>query len=602
MIARVLWFLRTVTFFVAVAMSVASTSAADLPVADAALALDFSKDDPGVRLTNGARLVKGSFGGALECTHHLQYAEVPFARKLDGIEAMTVGGWFFPRRSGEQYFFFRGLPEVAPLGERVFRPNDKWVNFVLGTDQHGFLLGTINGNGSMPFVHVTVNEVPIDAWSQLVVVKDAKGYQKFYVNGTLVHTDKDAAWAGKVWPFRDKEDGEPVRVSVPLGGLVGEAWVFPRELSAEEIKKDFDAKKDRYKPALPAEPVALREMDAHPAAGLREKRGGPLTRQTWPKHCERILEGVWKVLGPMPKEKVTLDPQVISEEDCGTYVRRKVSIQVQPGDRMPAYLLIPKNLKGRVPAIICFYGTTSGAGKDTTVGLSGGKPGTPPERNRAFAIDMAEAGFVAFAPDYLRDGERVKPGKRPYDTTDFYEKFPDWSVHGKDVWDTMRAIDYLQTLDFVDPEKIGMVGHSYGGHSTIFAAALEPRIKAAWANGPVSDFLHHGLHWGVPRGGGNSQSMPAMRPYVLDHTLPIPVTFYEFTALIAPRPLAVGQAVGERRPMEEENHAAVAAVYRALDAGDRVKYVWYAGDHDFPPVARKAAVEWFRRWLVDEQQ
>ena len=53
----------------------------------------------------------------------------------------------------------------------------------------------------------------------------------------------------------------------------------------------------------------------------------------------------------------------------------------------------------------------------------------------------------------------------------------------------------------------------------------------------------------MPKGSGNSQSLPAMRPYVLDHTLPIPVTFYEFTSLIAPRPLMVGQAAGERRPM-----------------------------------------------------
>jgi hypothetical protein len=91
-----------------------------------------------------------------------------------------------------------------------------------------------------------------------------------------------------------------------------------------------------------------------------------------------------------------------------------------------------------------------------------------------------------------------------------------------------------------------------------------------------------------------------MRPYVLDHTRPIPVTFYEFTALIAPRPLLVGQAVGERRPMEEENAAAVGEVYRALGAADRVKYVWYPGDHDFPPAMRRAAVEWFKRWIGDD--
>jgi len=307
-----------------------------------------------------------------------------------------------------------------------------------------------------------------------------------------------------------------------------------------------------------------------------------------------------KILGAFPKEKIALDAKIISEDDCVTYIRRKVTIQLQPDDRMPTYVLIPKNVKGRRPAIICFYGTTSGAGKDTTVGLSGRAPGSPPHPNLSFAIDMVEAGFVAFAADYLRDGERVTPGKKPYDTADFYKRFPDWSVHGKDVWDTSRAIDYLETLDFVDAQKIGMVGHSYGGHSTIFTAALDGRIKVAVANGPVSDFLHHGRHWAVPKGGGNSQSMPRLRPYVLDHTLALPVTFYEFTSLIAPRPLLVGQAVGERRPMEEENYAAVKHVYDALGHPSRVIYHWYAGDHDFPLEARRAAVEWFEKWLGDE--
>ena len=580
-------------------LSAARAVGSSPPPPDAVLFLDFegAAGERDVRLVHGPRRTAGKFGTALEFTTALQYAEVAdFAGRLDGAEAATIGGWFMPRRTGEQCFLFRGVPEVAPQGEWMFRPNDRWVNFLLGTDRHGFLTGTVNGNGSMPFPYVTLNDVPINSWSQLVVVKDAKGFQKFYRNGRLVCSDRDSAHAPKAWPFRDEEPGEPVRVAMPMGGLVGEVWVVGRELSGEEIRKDFESKKDRYHPALAADPVVLREMDAHPATGLWKE---PVTRETWPAHRERILAGATKVLGPMPAERVSLDPKVISEEDCGRYVRRKVSIQVQLGDRMPAYLLVPKNLKKKVPAVVCFYGTTGGAGKDTTVGLSGGTPGTPPERNRAFAVDMAEAGFVAFAADYLRDGERVTPGRKPYDTTEFYERFPDWSVHGKDAWDTMRAIDYLQSLDFVDGEQVGMVGHSYGGHSTIFTAALEPRIKAAWANGPVSDFIHHGLHWAVPKGGGASQSLPAMRPYVLDPTRPAPVTFYEFTALVAPRPLAVGQAVGERRPMEEENHAAVRQVYDALGAGERVKYVWYPGDHDFPPAARAAAVEWFKRWLGD---
>jgi dienelactone hydrolase len=561
------------------------------------LVVDFEKEDASLRLVHGARRVEGTRGWVLELTNALQYAEVDPPRSLDGIEGMTAGGWFLPRRSGEQSFFFRGIPEVAPLGERLFRPEERWVNFVVGTDQHGFLLGTINGNGSMPFPLVSLNDVPVGSWSQLVCVKRPDGYQELYRNGVLVHTDRESARGGKAHPFRETDRGEPVRIAMPLGGLVGEAWIHPRALSADEIRSDFEAKRARYHPALPAEPVLEREMDSHPAPDLWKE---PIDERRWPGERERILRGLAGVLGPPPAERVPLDPRVISEADCGVYLRRKVSIQVQEGDRMPAWLLVPKRLVekgGKAPAIICFYGTTSGAGKDTTVGLSGPVPGTPPARNRAFAVDMAEAGFVAFAADYLRDGERVEPGWKPYDSTAFYEKFPAWSIVGKDAWDNSRAIDYLETLDFVDAGKIGMAGHSYGGHSTIFAAALEPRIRAAVASGPVSHFIQYGLHWGRPIGAGGGEYIRGMRPYVLDPTIPIPVSFHEVTALIAPRPLLVFQAVGERRPLEEENHAAVSSVYRALGAGERVRYAWHAGDHDFPPVARRRAVEWFRRWL-----
>jgi hypothetical protein len=551
----------------------------------------------GVRLLNGAKWISHSNGPRLEFTTALQLAGTPLSGSFDAISEMTVGGWFFPRRNGEQYFFFRGVPEIGAQGERFFRPSDRFVNFVLGTDQHGFLLGTINGNGTMPFPRVTVNEIAFDSWSQLVVTKDRLGHHRFYINGTPVHSDEHASTAGKVWPFREERNAltnEAVRLAMPLGGLIGEVWIFPRALNAAEVRKDFDAKKSRYHPALPVELVLLRGMNARSRPDFWKQ---PPTRDQWPQERKRITQAALQMIGSFPKQKVALAPQILSEEDCGHYLRRKISIQVQPGDRMPAYLLVPKKRRGRLPAVICFYGTTGGAGKDTTVGLSGGKPGSPPERNRAFAIDMVEAGFVAFAADYLRDGERIKPGHRPYDTTDFYKEFPDWSVHGKDIWDTARAIDYLQTLKFVDGEKIGMIGHSYGGHSTIFTTALEPRIKVAVANGPVSEFIHHGMHWAVPKGAGNSQSLPNMRPYVLDPTRRAPITFFEFTSLIAPRPLWVGQAVGERRPMEEENCAAVSEVYRVLGAANRVEYIWYAGDHDFPPEARAAAVAWFKHWF-----
>ncbi len=326
--------------------------------------------------------------------------------------------------------------------------NDDYVTLCLGTDQHGLLFGTINGNGTMPFPYVTLSEVYINAWNQLVVVKDAHGHHKFYKNGELVHCDHDRVASGYVRPFREAAEAakEPIRLSMPMGGMIAEAWIFPRELTPDEISADYAAKKDRYNAAPPEPPVLLREMDSHPAANRWREQ---TTQHNWPELRRRLLDEVMRQLGAFPGQKVPLDPKIVSEVDCGSYIRRKVSIAVQPDDRMPAYLLIPKDIKGRVPAVICMYGTTSGAGKDNTVGISGRAPGTPPVRNQSFALDIVEAGFVAFAPDWLRDGERVLPGERPYETASFRRKFPDWSVAGKDAWDTYRAIDYLQSLDFV---------------------------------------------------------------------------------------------------------------------------------------------------------
>jgi hypothetical protein len=328
-------------------------------------------------------------------------------------------------------------------------------------------MGCINGNSRMPFPLVTLEMLQPGEWHQIVVVKQADGFQRFHHDGVLVHSDIHAEAAGQAWPFADEQPGEPLRISVPLGGSIGEVSLWPRALTPAEIHEDWETRRANYIPHGAAHPVEMLPMHEHPAAR-------PLAENAtdWETGRARILREWERLLGPNPDAIAPLDAQEHGDTDCGSYIRRKISIQVQAGDRMSCWLLVPKKLptSGRAPAIVCFYGTTGGAGKDTTVGLSGAKPGSPPMRNRGFAVDMVEAGFVALAPDFLRDGERVPPSGKPYDTTDFYARFPDWSCVGKDCWDVRRAIDYLQTLPIVAADRIGMVGHSYGGHTTIFAA------------------------------------------------------------------------------------------------------------------------------------
>src|SRR5690348_3482315 len=100
------------------------------------LSLDFEQDDSRIKLFHGAHRTEGT----LEFTSAIQYAEVEFSKRFEGTKAATIGGWFFPFRNGEQHFIFRGIPEIGPLGDRFFRPTNTWVNFVLATDQRGFLM------------------------------------------------------------------------------------------------------------------------------------------------------------------------------------------------------------------------------------------------------------------------------------------------------------------------------------------------------------------------------------------------------------------------------------------------------------------------------
>ena len=74
---------------------------------------------------------------------------------------------------------------------------------------------------------------------------------------------------------------------------------------------------------------------------------------------ERSLRAMQEVMGPFPSQaRVPLDVQVIEEVRLPKYVRRKITFATEPGDRVPAYLLIPDGPRGRKPATLCLHQTT----------------------------------------------------------------------------------------------------------------------------------------------------------------------------------------------------------------------------------------------------
>jgi len=210
-----------------------------------------------------------------------------------------------------------------------------------------------------------------------------------------------------------------------------------------------------------------------------------------------------------------------------------------------------------------------GAGKDSTAGLAGRRPQDPPtapEIGRASGLELARHGYVALCIDLLTDGERIEPGERVMDTRSFYLKHPEWSIVGKNTWDIVRSVDFLQTLDFVDGKNIGTIGWSLGGHTSLFADAFDPRIAAVISNGGVLDW-HRKVDawsrqpadgWQPWREGDRERTNPELerrfgfktnsgpyiyikkfRPNIDDQTKPIPTDFDELMMMVAPRPLMI---------------------------------------------------------------
>lgn len=395
----------------------------------------------------------------------------------------------------------------------------------------------------------------------------------------------------------------------------------------------------------------------------------PSTGEAWPPQRERYRRAWLDLLGEFPSEKPPLH-SVIKEVAVENGVTRyHVTFQAESDDRVTAWLLVPASARIRpAPAIVCLHSTTFGTGKDSTIGLAGLRPGQPADQWRefyrnadvgqAYGRDLATHGYVTLSPDFLTDGERIRPGERLMDTRPFYQRHPEWSMIGKNTWDIMRCVDFLQTLEFVDGKRIGCTGWSLGGHCTLFAAAFDERIGAAIPNGGVLDWHLPTNSWARPddmtptpelirRLGYNPHSGPYIyirkfRPWVADPTRPLPVDFDSLMMMCAPRPLLIVSSEWEfyshkilpkiRRALpvyhEWKDTPGLPSVIEArryhrgyertidyyqhhnripeerviqhlgtLAAGDCFSWFSFPGGHSLPHPAWQVTCGWFDRWL-----
>lgn len=304
------------------------------------------------------------------------------------------------------------------------------------------------------------------------------------------------------------------------------------------------------------------------------------TTDQWDIRRQHVLKNMQLVMGELPNHDLTIPPEytVVEEKEFPLYVRQTIQYKVEDWDEVPAFLFVPKAVSQKaekVPGVLCLH-PTSPIGKRICAG-EGEKP------NRNYAVELAERGYITLAPDYPGFGEYVESRKL------LYEKgYVSCTMKG--IVNHRRAVDLLQSLPLVEPERIGCIGHSLGGHNTLFVSVFDTRIKVAmtscgftqfpkYMNGDLTGWTHDGY---MPRIDTVYGKDPARMPF----------DFSEVLAAIAPRAVFVCAPVNDSNFDVSGVKIAIAAaqpVFELFGEEDNLQVVYPDAEHDFPTETRMTA-------------
>jgi pimeloyl-ACP methyl ester carboxylesterase len=238
------------------------------------------------------------------------------------------------------------------------------------------------------------------------------------------------------------------------------------------------------------------------------------------------------IMGPFPslEHLPPLDVQYTDSLVTSEYTRYTVWFTAAEKEKVPAYLYIPAAAASgeKYPAMLALH-PTHNIGKDVVDG--GAKP------DRAYGKELAQRGYVVIAPDYPSFGDL-----KDYDFK--HDRYLSGTMAG--IFYHVRSVDVLTQLSCVDTARIGVIGHSLGGHNAMWAASFDPRLKlivssCGWTEhdyfdiGPAPDtdeFRGGGRLWGDAQ----ERYYPLLRDKYHFDDYAMPYQWHEVIGLLAPRP------------------------------------------------------------------
>lgn len=297
--------------------------------------------------------------------------------------------------------------------------------------------------------------------------------------------------------------------------------------------------------------------------------------EAWQKKLRAKLT---TLMGGFPAQRGDLRTETLEVREYPAYRREKFVFESRPGAAVLGYLLTPKKGSAPSPSMICLPG--HGRGVDDVVGIDakGADRTNRDGYQHDFAIQAVEHGLAAVAIEQMafgcrRDAVTRKKGLGASACQPaagaallFGETMAGWRV-----WDVMRTIDWIETRKELDPKRVGCMGISGGGTITTFAAALEPRIRAAFVSGYMNTFLDSILSL--------AHCIDNYVPGILEWC-----EMYDVAGLIAPRPLFIES--GDRDnifPIDASraSYERIRKVYEVFGAAGHIEQEVFSGEHSF---------------------
>ena len=287
---------------------------------------------------------------------------------------------------------------------------------------------------------------------------------------------------------------------------------------------------------------------------------------------EKARAKLREVLGlPLTTAKANFRIEWTKEEEQWT--ETLFVLETEPGMEVPCHLVLPKNYEGKLPLAIC----TQGHGTGMHISLGRVKfPGDEGDfdGDRDFAVQAVSKGWAALAMEQRAMGEcGSKPDGHPNCNHPALQAILlGRTLIGERCHDVSCVIDAVEAhFPMIDMDRISMMGNSGGGTTTIYATALDTRIKAAMPSCALCGYY---------------ASIGAMQhcdcnyiPGIMNH-----FDMGDLAAMIAPRPLTVVNGVTDASfPIEsaKEQVAIARRVYEALGAGDKIAHVIGHEGHRF---------------------